>query len=118
MSAPPIAAVVVNPLIKLRAAFVAKKAAATSGAVGAAERKPAIVRAFAPRSELLTKCRLGNIKGLEDMRPASLRKATIEPVKVIPPDRTDNHHQMKTRQTVAGTIYLSRLLNRQSPGAE
>jgi hypothetical protein len=41
MSAPPIAAVVVTPLIKLRAALVVRNAAATIGAEGAMDKKPA-----------------------------------------------------------------------------
>jgi hypothetical protein len=85
MSAPPIAAVVVNPLIKLSMVLAPRNDAATRGAEGARERKPAMVRAFAPNRELLTKCFPGSVKGFEDMRPANFKNATIEPVKVIPP---------------------------------
>lgn len=49
------------------------------------ETNAPIVAKLAPRSEELIKCRPGRIFGLDRMRPASLRKATIEPVKVTPP---------------------------------
>jgi hypothetical protein len=55
MSAPPIAAVVVYPFTKLRAAFALRKVAARSGVAGAIERNPAMVRAFAPSKELFTR---------------------------------------------------------------
>ena len=87
MSAPPMAAVVVYPLMKLNTALVPRNDAATIGVVGAIDKKPAIVSAFAPRSVLLTKCFPGNIKGFDDMRAASFKNATIEPVKVIPPEK-------------------------------
>jgi hypothetical protein len=87
MSAPPIAAVVVYPLMKLSTALVLRNAAAITGVVGAIDKKPAIVSAFAPRSVPLIKCFPGSIKGFDDMRAASFKNATIEPVKVIPPEK-------------------------------
>jgi len=86
MSAPPTAAVVVYPLMKLRIALVHKKPAARAGVAGAIERKPTMETVFAPKSELLIRCRRGSTRGLEDMRPANFKKATIDPVKVIPPE--------------------------------
>jgi hypothetical protein len=97
MSAPPIAAVVVKPLIKLRTAFVPKKAAAIAGVAGAIVRNPAIVSAFAPKRELLTKCFPGSASGFDDIRPANFRNATIEPVKVIPPKILINTSSMSDR---------------------
>lgn len=44
-----------------------------------------IVPALAASRDALIRCRPGSIVGREDMRPASLRNATIEPVNVIPP---------------------------------
>jgi hypothetical protein len=85
ISAPPIAAVVVKPLIKLRIVFAPRKVAARSGVAGAIEMKPAIVSALAPKSELLIKCLPGSKRGLEPIRPASFKNATTEPVKVMPP---------------------------------
>lgn len=79
------AAVVVNPFKKLRIVLAPKKLAATRGVDGAIAMKPAIVRAFAPSREPLTKCFPGSTKGFEDMRPANLRKATTDPVNVTPP---------------------------------
>ena len=84
--APPTAAVVVYPLIKLKTAFVPRNPAARTGVTGAIDRKPAMDSALAPKSELLIRCRRGSIKGLEDMRPANFKKATIDPVKVMPPE--------------------------------
>jgi len=47
-----------------------------------------MVATFNPRREEFRKCRgPGILIGFEDMRPASLRKATTEPVKVTPPRR-------------------------------
>jgi len=58
------------------------------GEPGAMARKVPIVAILRPRSEELRKCRgPGILIGFEDMRPASLRKATTEPVKVTPPGR-------------------------------
>ena len=57
-----------------------------TGEPGARVRKAPIVAMLAPRRELLTRWRGPGMRiGFEDMRPASLRKATTEPVKVTPP---------------------------------
>lgn len=104
MSAPPIAAVVVNPLMKLNSALVERNAAATIGADGAMVKNPAwpdrqiarhmklkvraIVSPLSPNKVLLTRCFPGSARGFDAIRPASLRNATIEPVKVIPPITT------------------------------
>jgi hypothetical protein len=57
------------------------------GEPGAITRKVPIVATLRPRREELRKCRgPGILIGFEDMRPASLRKATTEPVKVTPPE--------------------------------
>lgn len=93
MSAPPTAAVVVYPLMKLRTALVQRNAAAVAVVAGAIERKPAMERRFAPNKELLIRCRLGSIRGLDDMRPASFKKATMDPVNVIPPARRESQQQ-------------------------
>ena len=85
MSAPPIAAVVVKPLMKLNTVFAPRKAAATRGVMVAVERKPAMVRALAPSNELLIRCLPGSMRGFEVIRPANFRNATTEPVNVIPP---------------------------------
>jgi hypothetical protein len=34
---------------------------------------------------------MGKMRGLEDMRPESFKKATMDPVKVIPPTRTPRY---------------------------
>lgn len=82
------AAVVVYPLMKLSTALVPRNEAAMIGVAGAIDKKPTIVSAFAPRSVLLIRCFPGNAKGFDDMRAASFKNATIEPVKVIPPEGT------------------------------
>jgi hypothetical protein len=79
------AAVVVKPFKKLSTVLAPKQAAATAGAPGAIVTNAPIVATLAPSNEEFTRCLPGSIVGLEDIRPASLRKATIEPVKVIPP---------------------------------
>jgi hypothetical protein len=80
--------VVVYPFKKLRKAFPAKHPAAIKGAPGAMARKVPKVAMFRPRSEVLSIWRgPGILIGFEDMRPASLRKATIDPVNVTPPRR-------------------------------
>jgi hypothetical protein len=89
MSAQPIAAVVVYPLMKLKTVFAPRKDAAIRGVDGAAERNPAMVSALAPRSEPLIRCLPGSIRGLEVIRPASFKNATTEPVNVIPPSHQD-----------------------------
>ena len=85
MSAPPMAAVVVYPLMKLSTVLAPRKDAATTGVVGIIDKKPAMVNTFAPNRELFTKCPPGSARGLDDIRPASFKNATIEPVNVIPP---------------------------------
>ena len=85
MSAPPIAAVVVNPFKKLRIVLAPRKEAAIKGVVGVMAMNPAMVIAFAPRRDILIRCFPGRTRGLVVIRAASFRKATIEPVNVIPP---------------------------------
>jgi len=86
MSAPPMAAVVVNPLAKLSTAFPAKQQAAIMGDPGARTRKVPMVAILAPSKEVFSRCRgPGILMGFEDIRPASFRKATTEPVNVTPP---------------------------------
>lgn len=91
ISAPPMAAVVVYPFKKLRTAFPVKQAAAIAGEPGAIIRKVPIVAMFAPRREPFTRCLPGSTRGLDDIFPASLKNATIEPVKVMPPIRTPRY---------------------------
>lgn len=113
------AAVVVYPFKKLRTAFPVRHAAAMMGEPGAIARKVPIVAILAPSSELFTRCRgPGILMGLEDMRPASLRKATTEPVKVTPPMdvsyeiyslchisvHTDQHAQVASYEVQRGNI--------------
>ena len=62
-----------------------RHAAAIIGAPGAIAIKAPMVPTLAARRDEFTMCRPGRTSGLEDMRPASLRKATTEPVKVTPP---------------------------------
>lgn len=80
--------------MKLRTALAPKKEAATIGVEGMCVRKPVIVAALAPKSAVLIRCFPGSAKGLLDIFAASLRKATIEPVNVIPPEivRQDARH--------------------------
>lgn len=85
ISAPPMAAVVVYPFKKLSIVFAPKQVAAIAGDAGAMDRKALIVNIFPPSKLELITWRPGRIFGLDDMRPASLRKATIDPVKVTPP---------------------------------
>ena len=86
MSAPPIAAVVVNPFVKLRAAFAERHMAATAGAPGAMVTKAPIVAALAAKRLELMTWRPGRLIGLDPIRPESLKKATREPVNVTPPE--------------------------------
>lgn len=79
------AAVVVYPLMKLRAALIPKKDAATAGVVGAIDKNPANVSALAPRRELLIICFPGKANGLADILAASFKYATMDPVNVMPP---------------------------------
>ena len=87
MSAPPIAAVVVYPFKKLRTVFAARHPAATNGAPGAILTNAPILARFAPSREELMICLPGRMRGREDIFPASLRKATMDPVNVTPPIR-------------------------------
>jgi hypothetical protein len=79
------AAVVVNPFKKLSTVLVPRHAAAIIGAPGAMATKAPIVPILAARREELIMCRPGSCRGLEDIRPASFRNATTEPVNVTPP---------------------------------
>lgn len=47
--------------------------------------KAPIVATLLPSRLVLIKCLPGSNIGRDDIRPASFRKATIEPVKVTPP---------------------------------
>lgn len=85
MSAPPIAAVVVNPFMKLRMVLADKAAAATRGAPGAIDINPPMSAMLVPSKEEFTICRPLNASGLDAIFPDNLRNATMEPVKVIPP---------------------------------
>lgn len=91
ISAPPIAAVVVNPFRKLSTVFAPKQAAATTGAPGAIVTNAPMVARFAPKRDELTTCLPGRIVGEDFMRPANFIKATTEPVKVTPPMRTPRY---------------------------
>lgn len=91
MSAPPIAAVVVKPFKKLKPAFAARHPAAISGAPGAMVRKTPIVARLVPKSPELMRCLPGRAKGRDDILPASFKKATMEPVNVIPPKKDDQN---------------------------
>jgi hypothetical protein len=71
--------------MKLSSAFRPRYPAATAGTAGAAAKNPPIAARFIPSKELLTRCRAGSIRGLDDIFPASLRNATIDPVNVTPP---------------------------------
>jgi hypothetical protein len=71
--------------MKLRIVLAPKKEAAIIGVEGTVVRKPAIVATLALKSVPLIKCFPGNARGLLVILAASLRNATIEPVKVIPP---------------------------------
>lgn len=81
------AAVVVYPLRKLSTAFPARQQAAMTGEPGAMARNVPIVAMFAPSRDEFSACLgPGSLIGLEDIRPASFMKATIDPVKVTPPE--------------------------------
>jgi len=71
--------------MKLSSVFKPRYAAATVGTVGAAAKNAPIAARFPPSREELMRCRPGSIRGLDDIFPASLRKATIDPVNVTPP---------------------------------
>src|SRR5271154_3951056 len=91
MSAPPMAAVVVQPLAKLRIELAARQVAAMAGAPGAIVTNAPIVATLAPRREALIRCLPGRTIGREDKRPPSLRNATMDPVNVTPPAHTSAH---------------------------
>jgi hypothetical protein len=55
------------------------------GEPGAMVIKAPMVAMFVAKTPELIRCLPGRMRGFEDILPASLRKATIEPVKVIPP---------------------------------
>tara|TARA_R110002060_G_scaffold46119_2_gene57378 strand:+ start:432 stop:854 length:423 start_codon:yes stop_codon:yes gene_type:complete len=98
ISAPPMAAVVVYPFKKLRTAFPARQHAAMIGDPGAMTRNVPIVAALRPRREELSAWRgPGSLMGLDDIRPASFRKATTDPVKVTPPMRTPRYPATRCR---------------------
>ena len=103
ISAPPIAAVVVNPLMKLSAALAPRYAAAINGIFGAKLTNAPMVSRFAPSSELLMRCRPGSARGLEDILPASLKKATTDPVNVTPPMRTPRYAVTRCRVSACWT---------------
>jgi hypothetical protein len=91
ISPPPIAAVVVYPLMKLRRVFAPRQVAAITGLAGAMVTKaPIVATLLASNVELIT-CLPGRIFGLDAMRPESFMKATIEPVNVTPPMRTPRY---------------------------
>ena len=83
MSAPPMVEVSVTPFTKLSAALAVKKPAAITGVAGAAARKPPIVAMLVVSKPILVQWRPGSLKGLDDMLPASLRYAIIEPLQCV-----------------------------------
>ena len=94
------AAVVVKPFVKLRAAFAERQTAAMAGAPGAMVRNAPMVPAFAAKSVEFMMWRPGRTVGREDIRPASFMKATIEPVKVMPPVESSAHIAFQSQQPV------------------
>ena len=66
--------------------FAPKHVAAMAGDAGAIVTKAPIVAILLPSKVELITCRPGRIVGRDDMRPANFMKATIEPVKVTPPN--------------------------------
>lgn len=82
------AAVVVKPLMKLKIVLAPSSPTAIIGAEGAMDTNAAMESIFAPRRELLTRCFPGRTNGFDDILEESLRKATMEPVNVIPPMRS------------------------------
>lgn len=68
--------------------FPPRQQAAIIGDPGAIMRKVPMVATLRPRRDELRRCLgPGILMGREDMRPASLRNATMEPVNVTPPIR-------------------------------
>ena len=74
-----------KPLMKLSKALAPRKPAATTGTLGADVTNAAMVATFVAKSPLLMIWRPGRARGLEDIFPASLKKATMDPVNVTPP---------------------------------
>lgn len=74
-----------KPLMKLSKALAPRKPAATTGTLGADVMNAAMVAMFVAKSPLLIIWRPGRARGLEDIFPASLKKATMDPVNVTPP---------------------------------
>ena len=75
-----------------------RKEAATKGVEGAIDKKPAMVAALAPKRVVFTRCFPGRVRGLLDIVPASLRNATMDPVKVIPPSsKLDGRREERER---------------------
>ena len=72
-------------MMKLRTVLAPRKPAAMRGAVGAMVMKAPIDAMLAPSKVEFTMCFAGIATGLDDIRPASLRNATTDPVNVIPP---------------------------------
>ena len=95
------AAVVVNPFMKLSMVLADKAAAATRGAPGAIDINPPMSAMLVPSKEEFTICRPLNASGLDAIFPDNFRNATMEPVKVIPP-------VYSVRLTFHVTIYDSR----------
>lgn len=77
--------------MKLKMVLAPKNEAAIAGVDGAIDKNPAIVNAFAPRSVELMRCFPGRANGLDVILAASFKKATIDPVKVIPPITTPRY---------------------------
>lgn len=75
-----------NPWIKLSIALTPRKPAATRGTDGAIATNAPIEAIFAPNRDPLMRCFPGSCSGREDMRPANFKNATMEPVKVMPPN--------------------------------
>jgi hypothetical protein len=109
MSAPPIAAVVVYPFRKLNKVLAPKNDAATAGVLGSELKKPAIVATLAVKRPVLIKCLPGKFKARLDILAANFKKATIEPVNVIPPTS-----RVKMGQGIINCLtYQSRLRGKQ-----
>ena len=81
------AAVVVYPLIKLMAVFAARAPAAISGLPGAMVMKAPMVAALAVSRPPLSQWRAGITAGRDAILPESFMNATMDPVKVMPPER-------------------------------
>jgi hypothetical protein len=85
------AAVVVYPLMNDSAVLAARAPAAIMGEPGAMVTKaPMVATLVASRLEF-RRCRPRKMSGFDDMRPASFIKATMDPVKVMPPGCVSLH---------------------------